>query len=316
MGSFDICALGEVIVDFAKGENNLFSANAGGAPANVLAAASKLGCSTAFLGKVGGDMFSTYLKEMLTSININTDGLVEDSRYNTTLAFVSNGKDGERSFSFYRSGCADVLFEPQEVRLDIIESSQILHFGSLSLTDSPCRHATFSALRHAKKHGLLISFDPNIRPALWTGLDVARRRTLKVLKLCDIVKMSEEELFFLSRDDNLERAAKKMAINNDIRLLVITRGPLGAYFVCGGADGYCDGFKANAIDTTGAGDSFLGALLYRIVKNSFILPKDVTSARDMCLFACAAASVSVERVGGIPSMPDMEQVLERLKRGN
>ncbi len=311
MKKYGVTALGEILIDMthagksAAGQT-LFEQNPGGAPANVLAAVSRLGGKCAFIGKVGSDMHGKFLIDVLKKEDICTDGVIEDSDYFTTLAFVNIDDNGERSFSFARKPGADTLLEENEVRFDIIEQSKIFHVGSLSLTDEPARSATLKALRFAKEKGLIISYDPNYRAMLWESEQKAIEGMRSILKYVDIIKISDEETSLLTGFDNAEDASKALA-DMGIKTVIITLGAKGA--LVRNKDGfiYSDAEKVNVVDTTGAGDAFMGGFLYKVIesgKNEFTLP-EITG---FAAFANRVAGYCVQHRGAINAMPSINEV--------
>ncbi|NDL68338.1 PfkB family carbohydrate kinase [Anaerotalea alkaliphila] len=316
---FDVVALGEVLIDFtpqgvSERGNPLFERNPGGAPANVLACLAKLGKETAFIGKVGRDQFGTFLKQTLEENGIHTGGLVFDGQVNTTLAFVHLQPDGDRSFSFYRNPGADMNLHPEEVDFDLVRNTRIFHFGSLSLTGEPVRFTTFEALKVARDAGVLVSYDPNLREPLWESLDLAKEMIGKGMAYADVVKISEEELTFLTGLEDLEEGSKAlMASFGNIRLLLVTLGPKGSYYRTADLSGEVPGFMVKAVDTTGAGDSFLGGILHGLLERDLDL--DSMGEQDflnLLLFANAGASIVTTRYGAIAVMPTMEEIQARL----
>ena len=280
---YDIVALGESLIDFTPAGINemgmpLFSQNPGGAPANVLAMASKLGRSTAFVGKVGRDAFGRFLQEHMEKAGIDCSALRRDDRVPTTLAFVQLDEYGDRSFSFYRDPGADVMLRPEEVDDTLLEGCRIFHFGSVSLTKEPCRAA-----------GALISYDPNYRPFLWPSVEAARRALCAALELTDILKVSEEEMCLLTGESTLPGGAEKLQAMGPFAVF-ITRGKEGAYFRAPSGEGALPAFPVNAVDTTGAGDAFWGALLAQI-------PGRGRTALE-------ALTLTTTAKGAIPAMPD------------
>jgi len=319
MRTFDITAFGELLIDYTQvgvSPSNmiLFEQNPGGAPANVLACAAKLGQKTAFIGKIGADMQGAFLRKTLQNANINTDGLISDENFFTTLAFVSLKENGERSFSFARKPGADTQICSKDVNLSIIRNSRIFHFGSLSLTDSPSREATLFALEAAKKEKCIISYDPNYRPLLWRSEAQAKKQMCTVLPYADMIKLSEEETGLLT-DYSDPRAAAEYLIAGGIQIAAVTLGKNGVLVAT--KDG-CDtvpGFDVRAIDTTGAGDAFWGAFLFSVgALGNKIRDIDFTEIRKIAKFSNAAAALCVTKRGAIPAMPellDIEGLLEK-----
>lgn len=327
---FDITAFGELLIDYTPAGKSpsgmdLFEQNPGGAPANVLACASKLGLATAFIGKIGADMQGGFLRKTLQDAGINTDGLIADENFFTTLAFVSLRENGERSFSFARKPGADTQIRKEEVDLSVIQNSRIFHFGSLSLTDSSARETTHYAVEEAKKAGCVISYDPNYRPLLWKSREQAMAQMRAVLPAVDMIKLSDEETELITGYSDPQAAAEHL-IGSGIKIAAVTLGRDGVLVAA--KDG-CDavpGFRVEAIDTTGAGDAFWGAFLYSVIRLGNLLGfGDIAKLGDqieefsfsrileIARFANAAAAHCVTKRGAIPAMPllgDIEQILK------
>ncbi|GGJ59825.1 fructokinase [Anoxybacillus voinovskiensis] len=314
---YDVTALGELLIDFTPSDhsdkgNILFETNPGGAPANVLVALSKLDKKTAFIGKVGNDQFGHFLRSVLQEHNIDTSNLLFSDHVNTTLAFVHLDENGDRSFSFYRNPGADIMLDRDEINEELIKQSRIFHFGSLSLTNDPAATATFTALLYAKKHKKIISYDPNLRIPLWESLDDAKEMMLKGLEYADIVKLSEEELEFLTGYSDVVKGTEVLHAQYDTSLIFVTLGSKGCFYRSKKDHGSKEGFRVKAIDTTGAGDAFLGGVLYKLLETNKPLHELTTpDLVGIVTFANALGALATEEKGGIPSMPTMEQV-ERL----
>ena len=314
---YDVVALGELLIDFTpegKSENGnvLFERNPGGAPANVLACLAKLGKRTSFIGKVGEDEFGRFLRQVLIDKGIAVDGLVMDPEVNTTLAFVHLQADGERSFSFYRNPGADTRLKPEEIKEEMFDA-RIFHFGSLSLTDEPARSATITALNMAKDKKLLVSYDPNLRPHLWPNLDEARTQILAVMDQADIVKISGEELEFLTGSQDIEQGSTRLCQEYGLRMLLVTLGKEGCYYRLGDLSGYVPGFRVNTIDATGAGDAFLGGMLFQVLQRGKEI--DQWTAEEMAMsvrFANAIGALVTTRKGAIPAMPNLHEIEQLL----
>ena len=287
----------------------LFSRNPGGAPANVLVMAGKLGAKTAFVGKVGSDPFGSFLKETLQNEGVDVSGMVVSQEVPTTLAFVQLDEKGDRTFSFYRNPGADVCLRADEVDETVLNQSRIFHFGSVSLTDEPSRTATLESVKKAKKAGAVVSYDPNYRPALWREESLAVREMTRALELADIVKASEEELSLLTGESDLERGSRKLLERGPV-LAVVTRGPKGAYYRTGRVCGSVSTFDVPTVDTTGAGDAFWGALLSRLCgkKREDISRMTREELEQAVVFANAAGSLATMKKGAIPSLPTREEI--------
>lgn len=307
---YDIVAIGECLIDFvSNGKNGAleFRGFAGGAPANVLAQAAKLGLSTAFIGKAGNDVFGKFLRSTLLDYNIDASSFLLTDEYPTTLAFVSVDGTGERSFAFYRKNTADISLSPREVDTDRISACKIFHFGSVSLTDEPSKSATLEAVRYAKDRKILISFDPNLREMLWDDLSAARDAISDGLGYADIVKLSEEELLFLSDQDSLEKAMDVIYEKYAPALLAVTMGAGGSMGRCGKTKTYAAAYAVDSIDTTGAGDSFMGALLYQVLQSGKL---DFSEDELNCIlrFSNAAGALSTTRSGAMPAMRGLDDI--------
>ncbi|MFV0352955.1 MAG: carbohydrate kinase family protein [Oscillospiraceae bacterium] len=313
---YDIVSLGELLIDFTPNGTNdlgakLYAQNPGGAPANVLAMASRLNRKTAFLGKVGQDQFGNFLADVLNQHDINTDGLVFDESVNTTLAFVFLDDKGDRSFSFYRRPGADMMLRPDEVNQNIIQQCKIFHFGAVSLTEAPANTATLEAAAFARKAGKLVSFDPNYRPPLW-NYDEARAAAgmREAAKLAHIMKVSEEELLLLTGENDVEKGAELLSAMGP-SVILVTLGPKGAFFRTPAASGILPTYDVKVVDTTGAGDAFVGSTLaslcsYPTIEELEALPK--AKWEEIMMLANAAGSLATTRKGAIAIMPTMEEL--------
>ena len=314
----DITALGELLIDFTQAGVSdsgqlLFERNPGGAPANVLAAASRLGLSAAFIGKVGGDMHGEFLRETLVDAGINAEGLIVSDEAFTTLAFVALGENGERSFSFARKPGADTLLHPAELPVELIRNSHVFHVGSLSLCAEPARSATLVALHEARQAGCVISYDPNYRPALWKNEEEAVESMRSLLPYAHMVKISDEEAEMLTGFAEPEAAAAAI-LEQGACLVAVTLGAGGAYIALKNGRCRVAGYKVAAVDTTGAGDAFWGALIFALVRSGK-KPDELTAddAVRFAKFANAAAALCVSKRGAIPAMPTLAEVDKFMK---
>ncbi len=316
---YDVTAIGELLIDFASKETDAagyptMKANPGGAPGNFLAALNAYGAKTAFLGKVGKDAFGSMLIKTIADAGIETKGIVSDASVFTTLAFVTFSPDGDRSFSFARKPGADTRLLFEELDLSLIDDAKIFHFGTLSLTDEPVRTTTQKAVAYAKEHGKMITFDPNLRPPLWSSPEAAREQILWGLSNADIVKISDEEVEFLWGKMNEKEAADKLISEYGVKLAMITLGPKGAYLASqnAAAMAFCPSVKP--IDTTGAGDIFGGSAVSQVLKiGKEPEALDNHELKQIGSYACAAASLSTEKQGGIPSIPAVSEVLAAMQ---
>lgn len=311
---FDVVALGECLIDCTPAGKNemgmsLFACNPGGAPANVLAMNAKLGGQTAFIGKVGKDSFGAFLKETMQTAGIDTSGLYMSEEYKTTLAFVQLDDKGERSFSFYRKPGADVMLTSSEVNTSLLMNCKIFHFGSVSLTDEPCRSTTLHAVQIAKDSGALISYDPNYRPALWQSADEAKVVIAQAVPLSHVLKVSDEEMTLLTGKTECEVGARQLSQMGP-PIVFITMGEKGSYFYTPSGQGFVPALPMQAVDTTGAGDAFLGALHHSIQKKPLqeLIHMPAEEWQAVVCFASAAGGLTVTKKGAIPAMPSREEI--------
>ena len=314
MKRYDVVALGELLIDFTENGissqgNPVFEANPGGAPCNVLAMLRKLGKRCAFIGKVGEDMFGQQLKTVAEQAGIDMSALLMDRDVHTTLAFVKTFPNGDRDFSFYRNPGADMMLREDELPLEMIRSARIFHFGTLSMTHENVRAATKTAVLTAKKADAMISFDPNLRPPLWNSLEEAREQMAWGLSQCDVLKISDNEIEFLTGTDDFDKGVDAIWKQwPGIRLIDVTAGPGGSYAYVRGNRVFVPGFLlGGTIETTGAGDTFCASVL------NFILEHGLDSLngedlKEMLRFANAAAYLVTTKKGAIRSMPERAQV--------
>jgi fructokinase len=312
-----VITLGEMLVDFVStapgtlAEAPAFVPAAGGAPANVAVGVARLGVASSFLGKVGNDPWGTFLAHTLQQHGVDTSGLRFTTEARTTLAFVSLQPDGERDFVFYRHPGADMLYAPADVDEQLIAEAAIVHCGSISLSAEPVRSATLHAVELAHKHGILCSYDPNLRLPLWKDEKFARTAILELWHLANIIKVSEEELFFLSGYNDIAEAARHLWHDN-LRLLAITRGAAGsACFTAPTNYVSVPGYAVQAVDTTGAGDGWMAALLVQTILQPTLWqePRDLQAALR---FANAAGALTTTQRGAIPALPTSEQIQARI----
>ena len=309
--NYDVTALGELLIDFTENGtsaqgNPIMEANPGGAPCNVLAMLERLGKKTAFIGKVGKDMFGNQLKAAVEEVGIDTRALIMDEEVHTTLAFVHTYPDGDRDFSFYRNPGADMMLTKDEVPDDLIRDSRIFHFGTLSSTHEGVREATRHAIEVAKEAGCIITFDPNLRPPLWRSPDDAREQMLWGLGQADVVKLSDNEVGFLFGLSPREGAAY-IRERFGTQLVFVTCGADGCEFASLRAQGHVDGLKGLTVtDTTGAGDIFGGCAVWRLLQSGKApAALDEAELRGIAEFACCVAGRSTEKSGGISAITEM-----------
>lgn len=318
MGSYDVTALGELLIDFTEngvsGQGNpLFEANPGGAPCNVLAMLSKLGHKTSFIGKVGKDFFGEQLKSAVMEVGIHADSLYMDEEVHTTLALVHTQPDGDRDFSFYRNPGADMMLTESELPAEQLRASKIFHFGTLSMTHEGVRAATRRAVSIAKEAGAVISFDPNLRPPLWKSLEDAKEQVKYGLAHCDVLKISDNEIQWFTGEEDFDAGIEKLRSQYQIPLILLSMGKEGSR-------AYYKDFRVEVkpflqektIETTGAGDTFGACCLHHVLKYE-LDGFDASKLAEMLTFANAAASIITTRNGALRVMPSLEEIEEMIK---
>lgn len=318
---YDVVALGELLIDFTQNGtseqgNGLFEANPGGAPCNVLAMLNNLGRKTSFIGKVGNDQFGLMLKATLEELGIGTENLMLDDEVHTTLALIHTFPDGDRDFSFYRNPGADMMLREDEVKEDLIKNTKIFHFGTLSMTHDGVRTATKKALETAKHAGALISFDPNLREPLWDSLDTAKEQVIYGLAYTDVLKISDNEIQWLTGEEDYTEGVKKIREIKDIPLILVSMGKEGsrAYY----KDKMVEVkpfLQKNTIETTGAGDTFCANVLNYVLEHGL---EDLTEEdlENMLRFANAAASMITTKKGALKVMPKKSEIEDFLANNN
>ena len=319
MKKYDVIALGELLIDFTQNGlseqgNGLFEANPGGAPCNVLSMLNNLGKKTSFIGKVGNDQFGKTLKKALEELGIGTENLLMDNEVHTTLALVHTFADGDRDFSFYRNPGADMMLTVDELNLDLVRDTRIFHFGTLSMTHDGIRATTKKAVETAKEAGALVSFDPNLREPLWDSLDNAKEQVRWGLGKCDVLKISDNEIQWLTGENDFTAGVKKIREEFPIPLILVSMGRDGSRAYYG--DHYVEVapfLQENTIETTGAGDTFCACVLNYVLEHGLEALTD-EQLKEMLTFANAAASIITTRKGALRVMPTREEVLDFLKK--
>lgn len=314
---YDVVALGELLIDFtpngtSEQGNMLFEANPGGAPCNVLSMLSRLGHRTAFIGKVGSDMFGRMLAQAIEECGISAEGLRFDREIHTTLAFVHKLKNGDRDFSFYRNPGADMMIRADEVPEELIAGAKIFHFGSLSMTHPGAAEATRHAIAIAESNHVLRSFDPNLRPPLWKDLEEARRMIRFGLAHCDILKISDNEIEWLTGETDFTAGVQALRKEFDIPLILVSMGADGsrAYTRTDRVEEPAR-LSAQTVETTGAGDTFCACVLHEVLAGGL---EGMTKARmkAMLHMANTAASIITTRRGALRVMPTLEEIRANL----
>jgi len=316
----NIICFGEMLIDFICSDTGVplkngttFIKKAGGAPANVAVGISKLGGSSGFLGKVGSDPFGVFLKETLDTYGVDTSQLLLDNKHKTSLAFVSLKEDGERDFTFYREPGADTLLSENEIDMNYIGKADIFHYGSISLIEGPTRKTSFSLLKHAQDKNVLLSYDPNLRLNLWPSKEKARKGILEGMKYADIVKVSEEELEFITEMPDTERALNALHSLGP-HVVLVTYGKEGA--LVSNKDNYrmVRGKAVKAVDATGAGDAFTAGFLYQLQKQSYdkrhtgVFKPDVDILERITRFANGVGAIVTTKYGAMSSLPSIGEV--------
>lgn len=309
-----IVSLGEILIDFTpvatNGKNPRFDQNPGGAPMNVLAAASKLGIHTDFIGCVGEDQFGHFLLDFLEKQGIGNSHVILSDTHHTTLAFVHLKENGERDFSFYRKHGADLMLREEDIKESFFKEAKVFHFGSLSLTADPSRSATRKAIAMAKERQCIISYDPNLRPPLWDSLEKAKVHILSVMEEVDILKLSEEELIFLTGISDIVEASDRLYQEYNLPLMIVTMGEKGCALRRRKEFGQVEGVSVKAVDTTGAGDSHLGAMLAQFLTKKHYAVASFEELLTYAKFANAYAGYVTTKFGSAEIMPDKERLIQ------
>lgn len=305
-----VISLGEALIDFIPldQDNMEFIKSPGGAPANVAVGVARLGAKSTFIGKVGDDVLGNFLKQTLDDYQVQTETLYLSKEVRTGLTFVTLSEEGEREFSFYIEKSADRFLTPEEIPATLFAEHNVFHFGSISLIDEPAESATKKALQLAKEKGLIVSYDPNLRPMLWKDLDTANQKITSVLSEADVVKISEVELEFITGETEIERGVEKLAQYN-IPLLVITLGKDGVYAFYKGQSIFVEARKVKSVDTTGAGDAFVSGLLYQFSERAKKLTDySLEEIEEIATFASVSGALAVSQKGAMTALPTLEQV--------
>jgi fructokinase len=313
-----VLCLGELLVDLVPEPSRAALARAqrlklapGGAPANVAVALQRLGVRSGFIGKVGDDPFGRFLRNVLTKERLHLESLGLTRASQTRLACVTNDPDEHQRFIFYGNPGADVLLHPRDIRSSTVKQARFLHFGSISLIHEPARSATLKALKLARKHALTISFDPNLRPALWPNLEKARTKIRQALQWCEILKLNESEWEFLFPGRDLE-ACFSIPELKPLRLVAVTLGKAGSFLASSRARTRTKGIHVRVADTTGAGDGFMAGILYLLVRAGIEKVLDEEFLRQMGSFANTVGALTCTRAGAIPAFPSLKEVSARL----
>ena len=312
-----IC-IGELLIDFVSTTTDVtlaecpsFAKAPGGAPANVAVGLAKLGVYSGFIGKVGDDPFGDFLRQTLDRNAVDTSYLISGTGSRTTLAFVATRSDGSKDITFYRNPGADIQLAPEEIEEAYIQSAELFHYGSVSLSHQPSRDATLKAIRCAKDAGAFISYDPNLRLMLWDNPDEAKHWMWEVMPYANVVKIADEEWGFIMETPSLQDGSARL-LEIGIDLVVVTRGEHGCYYNNGLNQGYVDGFGVDVIDPLGAGDGFVAAMLSRLVPLSESVLDD-NQLRTIMRYANAAGALTTQKVGVIPALPTASEIEDFMK---
>jgi fructokinase len=309
-----VVCMGEALIDFIPldPDNLTYQKAPGGAPANVSVGIAKLGGASTFLGKVGNDVLGHFLFETLTEYGVNTESMLFTEEARTGVTFVTLEPSGERDFSFYINPSADRFFKEEELDRELFENNKILHFGSISLISEPARSATLKAIQMAKQKGMLVSYDPNLRLGLWDSAEHARETILAAIPYADILKVSEEELEFLTGAGSLEEGIAQIP---DLPLIIVTLGEKGSIYRFKNEIGRVPALISKVVDTTGAGDAFVSGILYSINESEKALA-DYTDKeiQEVIKFASVSGGLATTKKGAMTGLPNLQEIKERLKK--
>ncbi|KAG4395044.1 hypothetical protein AAZX31_20G141400 [Glycine max] len=313
-----VVCFGEILIDFVPtvggvslAEAPAFKKAPGGAPANVAVGISRLGGSSAFVGKVGADEFGYMLADILKQNDVETSGMKFDPNARTALAFVTLRADGEREFLFFRNPSADMLLQESELDKNLIKKAKIFHYGSISLIDEPCKSAHLAAMRFAKESGCILSYDPNLRLALWPSAEAARDGIMSIWDQADVIKISEDEITFLTGGDDPydDNVVLKKLFHPNLKLLIVTEGSEGCRYYTKEFKGRVAGVKVKPVDTTGAGDAFVSGIIYSLASDQSLFQNE-EHLRKALHFANVCGAITVTERGAIPALPTKEAVLQ------
>ncbi|KAL5845584.1 hypothetical protein ACOSQ3_009108 [Xanthoceras sorbifolium] len=321
MASPLIVAFGEMLIDFVPdvagvslAESSGFLKAPGGAPANVACAISKLGGKSAFIGKFGDDEFGHMLVDILKKNGVDSSGACFDENARTALAFVTLKKNGEREFMFYRNPSADMLLKESELNMGLIKQAKIFHYGSISLITEPCRSSHMAAMKAAKEAGIVLSYDPNVRLPLWPSADAARDGIKSIWNYADVIKVSDDEVEFLTKGDPEKDDVIMSLWHDKLKLLVVTYGEKGCGYFTKSFKGRIPGFAVKTVDTTGAGDAFVGSFLVSLANNPSIF-NDEGKLKEALIFANACGAICTTQKGAIPALPTSADAHALIKSG-
>ncbi|MGI6123366.1 MAG: carbohydrate kinase family protein [Acetivibrionales bacterium] len=308
---YDVCAIGDILVDFTPMEpspagNYVYECNAGGTIANLCAAAGKMGLKTLFVGKIGNDDLGKAIKKSVEKCNVDMSGCSQDNEAFTTLTFVTLN-NGERSFSFSRKNTADINLKLEDVPVEKVMDSKILHFSGMCLTNEPVRSTTLHLVKEAREKGIMITLDVNYRESLWSSSKEAVEVINDAITYVDIYKSSEEEICLLTGEDDISKAAEKI-LSKGVKMVIVSCGPKGAFYKYGDFSGHINTFDTKPVDTTGAGDCFMAAILYQITKYGGIESLTKKDLDSIINFANAAGAQSITKRGGVSSMPTIDEI--------
>ncbi|KAI5555157.1 hypothetical protein BDE02_19G061800 [Populus trichocarpa] len=314
-----IVSFGEMLIDFVPdvagvslAESGGFIKAPGGAPANVACAITKLGGKSAFIGKVGDDEFGHMLVDILKKNGVNSEGVCYDPHARTALAFVTLKKNGEREFMFYRNPSADMLLQESELNMGLLKQAKVFHYGSISLISEPCKSAHLTAMKAAREAGILLSYDPNVRLPLWPSSDAARDGIKSIWNEADFIKVSDDEVSFLTQGDPQKEDVVLSLWHDRLKLLVVTDGEKGCRYFTKSFKGRVPGFSVKVVDTTGAGDAFVGSLLLSVAKDTSIFDNE-EKLREALSFANACGAICTTQKGAIPALPSGSDALALMK---
>lgn len=319
MSGFDLVSFGELLIDFtpvgtSEHGNPVFERNPGGGPANLVCAAQKLGAKTAFVGKVGNDNFGRALKDFIGTFGVDTGSLLLSDEYKTTLAFVHLDEHGDRSFSFYRKNGADTMLRFEEVDLSVLDGCKYFFCSSVMMAEGPSRESSFQMMKAARDRGAAVYFDPNLRLNLWEQEAEARVNVLKALPLADIVKASEEEVVFLTGEEDYKKAARQLYEDYGLKAFLLTLGAKGCYCIFDGQVVEQPAFDVKVVDTTAAGDSFNGGFLASLLQTGKELSACSREELERIVrFANTVGGLTTTKKGSICALPEREEVEAALK---
>ena len=307
---YEVIGFGESVVDFipigAEDGCTIYKACPGGSVANLCVVTARMGIKTAFIGGVGNDEFGRFLNKRIAEYGVHTGGMVVTDECGTNLTFVHLKDDGERAYSAVNQPGADKMVDFSKINLKMALDCRVLHVSSNAMTCGKTREAQPILMKKAKEQGIIISYDVNYRSNYYSTENEALEVLRTPLNWADIVKVTEEELCFLT-GGCAERHARQL-LDGGAKIVLITKGEQGCDYLVKDKYGHVPAYKVEAIDTTGAGDCFLGGFLSWMLTYSNFDHFTCSDIRNACVWGNKTAAMSIQRIGAMSSVPIKAEV--------